>query len=122
MQTLPSNNPASVIGAQDGRKFRRFEFDVRLRATVRKNSGRVAVQGRGNDLSGCGLAAFLPVDLAEGESIELDVTLPYATQPLKLRAVVRNRRGYLYGLEFANTTPAQRAVIARCCGALELTQ
>ncbi len=107
---------------EEKRKFPRVKLDVRLRATVRKGGNRVPVQGRGSNLSEGGLAAFLPVELGIGDFIELDVILPYATQPMKLRAVVRNRRSFTYGMEFVDTTAAQKSVIARACGALGLIE
>ncbi len=115
------------------RKFQRVRLDVRLRATFRKRDSqfpapllhqkratRVPIQGRLSNLSQGGLAAFLPMELPVGELVELDLTLPGAPQPLKLKAVVRNRRGFTYGMEFTDTTPAQQEIIARTCGKLDL--
>ncbi len=104
------------------RQWKRFHIDVRLRASVRSGGAKLPVYGRVSNLSRGGLAAFLPVELVVGEQIELDLTLPYATQPLKVRAIVRNRRSFAYGLEFVDITSAQLAAIIRTCGALELVQ
>ncbi len=133
MQYLPVTSP--VPGgwlAAEKRKFQRVRLDVRLRATVhkrdshfpitelnRKPGPRVPIQGRLCNLSLGGLAALLPVELAVGERVELDLTLPSVAQPLKLKAVIRNRRGSTYGMEFTDTTRSQRAVIAFACGELE---
>ncbi len=95
---------------------------MRLRVTYRKAGAKVAIAGRGNNLGEGGIAAFIPVELVIGESVELDVSLPYTAQPLKLRAVVRNRRSFTYGLEFVDITPAQQRAIVRTCRALELVQ
>ena len=122
VESLRPQNSAFASRANEKRQFRRVGLDVRLRVTCRKAGTRMAVRGRGNNLSDGGLAAFIPVELVIGECIELDVSLPYATQPLKLRAVVRNRRSFTYGLEFVSITPCQQAAIARTCRALELVQ
>ena len=122
---MESLNQQKQIGAVDGsekRQFHRFGLDVRLRVMLRKAGSRMAFQGRGNNLSEGGLAAFIPTELVIGELIELDLSLPYTAQPLKLRAVVRNRRSFTYGLEFVDITPAQQSIIERTCRALELVQ
>lgn len=107
---------------QDKRQWRRYDVDVRLRATVRSNGVMRSVYGRGTDLSVGGMSAFLAVDLPEREIVEVDVTLPYASQPLKLKVIVCNRSGYKYGLKFVDITPSQQKLIQRSCGALEFTQ
>ncbi len=104
------------------RQWKRFYLDVRLRASIRSSGAKLPVYGRASNLSRGGVAVFLPVELVIGEHVELDITLPYATQPLKVRAVVRNRRSFAYGLEFVDITPAQQQAITRTCGALELVQ
>ncbi len=122
MGSRPWEHTSIDVDDSEKRSFQRYGLDVRLRATVHKAGARIAVHGRGNNLSEGGLAAFLPVELVIGEALQLELSLPYATQPLRLRAVVRNRRSFTYGLEFSDITRAQRATIARTCGALHLVQ
>ncbi len=122
MDSRPREKSTPGTDGSEKRAFQRYALDVRLRATLRKKGVRIAVHGRGNNISEGGLAAFLPTELVIGELVEMDVSLPYATQPLKVKAVVRNRRSFTYGLEFVDITPAQKAAIARTCGALELVQ
>lgn len=107
---------------QEKRQWKRYEVDVRLRATVRTNGVTRSVYGRGTDLSIGGMSAFLAVELPEREVVELDVTLPYASQPLKLKVTVCSRSGYKYGLKFVDITAPQQKLIQRSCGALEFTQ
>ncbi len=110
------------MNAAERRQFQRFELDVRLCATLSKSGTRIGIHGRGNDLSQTGLAVFLPVELAVGESIELELVLPYTTQSIVLQAVVRNRRSFTYGLEFVHPTAAQRSLISRACTALKFLE
>jgi c-di-GMP-binding flagellar brake protein YcgR len=119
---LSSFGAESEKELQDKRQWRRYEVDVRLRATVRSGGVMRSVYGRGTDLSIGGMSAFLAIDIPEREVVELDVTLPYASQPLKLKATVCNRAGYKYGLKFVDITTAQQKLIHRTCGALEFTQ
>jgi hypothetical protein len=46
--------------------------------------------------------------------------LPYSREALSLVAIVRNRSGFRYGMEFKDTTDAQRQTILRTCSALAL--
>ncbi len=118
MELSPAESTVPLVKTADKRRFQRFEVDVRLSATFCKSATRVAIQGSGSDLSQSGVAVFLPIELAVGECIDLDLILPYATQPLRLKAVVRNRRSFTYGMEFVHPTAAQRAMLARACTAL----
>ncbi len=118
----------AVLGADtmaegaEKRRSPRYLIDMSIRVGVRCTGGLKPVFGRGHDLNDYGMAVFVPVELGIGEYVELDVTLPYSTQPLKLRAVVRNRRSFTYGVEFTNLTPAQQAAIERACRSLSLVQ
>jgi len=118
----------SISGAEsereleNKRQFKRYDVDVRLRATVRADGILRSVYGRGTDLSIGGMSAFLAIDIPERNTIDIDVTLPYASQPLKLKACICNRSGYKYGLKFLDITSAQQMLIERCCSALEFTQ
>ncbi len=107
---------------EEKRRYPRYRIDLRLRATVRSQEGMKAVHGRGTDLSQAGLCAFLAVDLGIGEIIEIDLTLPYSSQRLKLRALVRHRRSFAYGLQFTDITFAQQIAIERACRSLSITQ
>jgi hypothetical protein len=68
------------------------------------------------------MAVYLPAELVMGETIELEVSLPYTTLPLKLTAAVRSRRSYQYGVEYVNTTANAAAAIQRACASLSLVQ
>ncbi len=58
------------------------------------------------------MSAFLPLYLAIGEQIELELSLSSTSQPLRVRAAARNRRSFAAsptGLQFLNLTRAQYA-------------
>jgi c-di-GMP-binding flagellar brake protein YcgR len=101
------------------RRWKRYDFDVRIRVTMFSEGALRSVYGRGNDLSTGGMAAFVAAELNKGDNIELDLTLPYSSQPMKLKAIVCNRSGYKYGVEFVDILPEQRKIIERTCSALE---
>jgi PilZ domain len=55
--------------------------------------------GRTQDISESGMSAILPVELRDGEEVELQIRLPSATETI--RAVVRHRNVFRHGFEFA---------------------
>jgi len=54
--------------------------------------------GRTQDISESGMSAILPVELREGQEVELQIRLPRAAETT--RAIVRNRNVYRHGFEF----------------------
>jgi hypothetical protein len=56
--------------------------------------------GRGNELSEGGLAVTAGVEMKLGDEAEIEFTPPYSGLPIRIRGVVRNRKGYRYGVEF----------------------
>ena len=104
------------------RRWPRYHIDVPVKAMVRCEGTPKMVHGMANNLSLGGMAALLPVELAIGEWLEVLVTLPFCSQPVKVRTVVRNRRNYVYGLEFVNITASPQAGIERACYSLAMVQ
>lgn len=51
-------------------------------------------------MSDDGVAIFAGVELAMDSEVQLEFTPPFNKGPLRVRAIVRNRREYVYGLEF----------------------
>lgn len=80
------------------------------------------VHGRGSELNLHGMCIFLPIKLDLHETISVEVTLPYCSQPLTLKAAIRNRRSFAYGVEFIDITAAQQNSIERTCRSLALLQ
>ena len=120
--TRLASSPDTTKGDAEKRRWPRYHIDVPLRAVVRCEGAYKSVRGIGSNLSLSGLAALLPVKLVVGERIELEVILPYSSTTLKVQAVIRNRRSYNYGMEFANITASQQAAIERACHSLALVQ
>jgi hypothetical protein len=47
--------------------------------------------------------------------VSMELSLPLATYPLKMRALVRYRNGLLHGFEFLAISDQQRDVLHRMC-------
>ncbi len=57
------------------------------------------------------MAVFAGTELEVGEKVEVEFTPPYADTPIKLKAEIRNRNEYYYGLEFMATNAAEQREI-----------
>jgi PilZ domain len=69
---------------------------LEVEITVRTDNG--LFPGRTHDISESGMSAALPVELREGEEVELQINFPKATA--NTRAIVRHRNIYRHGFEF----------------------
>lgn len=104
----------SQVGFAPKRRWERHKIDVPIRL-IFWNSLHTAkiVDARGRDMSEGGMAVFAGVELRIGDIVEIEFTPAYSGQPLRVRAEVRNRRGYSYGLEFLSDTSAELSHAAR---------
>lgn len=104
----------SQVGFARKRRWERHKIDVPIRL-IFWNSLHTAkiVDARGRDMSEGGMAVFAGVELRIGDIVEIEFTPAYSGQPLRVRAEVRNRRGYSYGLEFLSDTSAELSHAAR---------
>ena len=112
MATAISAQPA--IGFARKRRWERRPIDVPIRL-IFWNSLHTAkiVDARGRDMSEGGMAVFAGVELRAGDLVEVEFTPAYSGKPLRVKAEVRNRRGYSYGLEFLTDTSTEQVQAAR---------
>ena len=121
------NDAADLMMNEDhhveDRKFRRYRVDLRLRMLTGPANNHRTIFARGSNISEGGMRVFVPADLVLGEMVTLELMLPYSEQKLVVRGILRNREGFSYGVEYANsTTASEREQIARACKALALIQ
>src|SRR5512140_25006 len=86
------------------RRWPRYRLDLPVRVIADKRGKTVIVQARGNELNAGGLALFAGTELHEGEEIAVEFTPPYSGTPIRVRCTVRDRKGYMYGVEFLTST------------------
>ncbi len=111
----------SEIAAQQGlapvyrsmRRWPRLKLQVPVTVIVRKYGKTVFVVGRGTDINDGGIAVFAGTELQIGEEVEISFTPPYRGDPLVARTVVRNRRGYVYGMEFLTGSAEDQARVTK---------
>ncbi len=82
------------------RRWPRYKLNVPLRIILDTDGRTAIVQGRGTELNGGGLALFAGVELALGAEVAVEFTPPYRSEPIRVRCAVRDRNGYVYGMEF----------------------
>jgi hypothetical protein len=82
------------------RRWPRLKIRVPVTVILRKSHKTVYIDGRGHDLNEGGIAVFAGAELAVGEQVEISFTPPYRGEPLTASTIIRNRRGYIYGMEF----------------------
>jgi len=108
------SSPQPSVGYARKRRWERRKIDIPVRL-IFWNSLHAAkiVDARGRDMSDGGLAVFAGVELRVGDIVEIEFTPAYSGQPLRVKAEVRNRRGYSYGIEYLNDTTKEQTQAAR---------
>jgi hypothetical protein len=110
---------AGDVSPRPIRRAVRHKLDVPLRVIVQKHGGSVIRDGRGTELSECGMRVMAGVELNVGEGLEIEFTLPYSSEPIRVSGAVRNRVGYRYGCEFIMNGLSERKDVARLRQALQ---
>jgi hypothetical protein len=82
------------------RRYKRHKIDLPVRVVVPLEDKTRIVTGRGNELNEGGLSVFAGTELRVGDHAFIEFTPPYSGKPVRVAAVVRNRSGYNYGVEF----------------------
>lgn len=108
--TIHSNDERRpVFVKQKPRRDPRFPVDTRV--TV--NHAGQTVSGQAVEVSQGGIAILTVANLTVGEVVELQFRL--RQNVLLLRAIIRNRKGARYGMEFLTLSPQQREHIVNWC-------
>ncbi|MGI9103397.1 MAG: PilZ domain-containing protein [Terriglobales bacterium] len=98
---------------QNPRRFKRYQIRVPIRVVVHRDALTSRINGRGTELNEGGLCLFAGVELNVGDQVEVEFTPPYTEEPLRVWAVVRNRYGYYYGVEFLTENTGERDEVSR---------
>ena len=92
-----------------------MSVDISVRVFSSAMSGAL---GRGHDVSCGGMSLYTPLELAEGDTIKVAFELPNSRMQFGVSAVVKNRNGFRYGIEFVKLTSKEVAEIRRVTGVL----
>jgi len=93
------------------RSLPRYRVQAPLDVTVLRSGIPDTLPGRSVNLSEHGIAAMLAGEVALGETVGVELLLPWTPDPLRARALVRHHERLRCGLEFVGLSPAQRAAI-----------
>jgi len=104
------------------RRWPRYKVELRLKVKGDKPGQLAFAFGQGSDVSEGGMAAYIPAEFEVGDSMTLEVQLPYAKESLLLKAAVRNRNGFRYGLEYTQISDEDRQQLGKSIKAISLVQ
>ena len=94
------------------RHFRRLGIDRRVRVNGFHQGKPTCVHGRIREIGEDGIGAVIPCALAINEVVTLEFSIENGREDT-VSAIVRHRRGFLYGFDFVSIEPSLREVIAR---------
>lgn len=109
-------------GTGRARRFPRYQFDTKIKAHVFRGGETADFWGRSTELGLDGIGGTLTGEVEPGEVVTMELPLPLSPYPLKLRAIVRYRRGLHHGFEFLAITRADRDALTRVCEMLASSQ
>jgi hypothetical protein len=90
------------LSPTSGRQRRsvRYGFDVPLRVIFHKREQTLIREGRGTELSDRGICVVAIQEFGVGEKLQIEFTLPYSGEPIRVSSAVRNLNGLRCGCEF----------------------
>jgi hypothetical protein len=100
------------------RRFRRYPADLRVSVEVFRPGGSASFWGRSTELGEDGIGVTLTGEVEAGEVVSMELSLPVASLPLRLRALARYRDGLRHGFEFLAMNEEQHELLHRVCSML----
>jgi len=101
------------------RRFARYRTELPVIVKLLGEDGYVRIHGRCFEIAEAGLGAVITSELAAGEMVTLEFSIPEVAEIFVMRAVVRHRMGFLHGFEFVGALPEQGDLIQTFCQKLE---
>jgi hypothetical protein len=84
------------------RRWQRHPIDLPVQVLIASESSAITVSGRGTELSEGGMGLYAGILLNPGDLLEVEFGSPCR---FRIMAVVRQRSGYCFGLEFIAPLP-----------------
>jgi hypothetical protein len=104
------------------RRWKRFRVEMRLKVFLPKDGPLKFTFAQGSDISEGGLAAYIPLELNPGDSVEVEFIFPYSKNTVRVLADIVNKNGFRYGMAYSKIDPADREILLRALKNLELVQ
>jgi c-di-GMP-binding flagellar brake protein YcgR len=119
MSSQPGKAPKRATERRQ-RRFPRYRSEFPLTLTLFSGGEHQSLQAHCRDLSTAGIGILLAAELPLGEVVALAFSVP-GLESWKVRAVLRQRRGYHYGFEFLSLSEEQGQALAEYLPKLERT-
>jgi hypothetical protein len=97
------------------RRFPRYPADFRLSVQSFRPAGSLSLWGLCSELGEDGISGTLTGELALGEVVSMEISVPAIGSALKVRAIVRYCDGLRHGFEFLAMDRKQRDALHRTC-------
>ena len=98
----------------------RHRVTIPVRVTVFEKDKYVEFSGEASDFSANGLCLVLTRELQKGTAISMNLQLPYNSEAMDVRGLVRHRNGFHHGIEFISLTPHSKKLLERASKILGL--
>jgi len=102
------------------RSSERHNVTINVNVEIFVDGKYATFAGQASDISKGGLRLFLTRELEPGTAVKMEFVLPYNSAECTIRGVVRNKSGFMHGVEFINTTAFQEQMIERTCHVFSL--
>ena len=112
MDDRTPNSNATLPGP---RRYRRHPADIRVAVEVFRPGGSASLWGRSTELGEDGIGATLTGEVEPGEVVSMELSLPVASGPMRVRALARYRDGLRHGFEFLALNDEQHELLHRVC-------
>ena len=97
LDMIPPIRCGAMSSPANRRRWTRQISDLPVRVFYHKQNDEIVVSGRGTEINEGGMALYAGISLQPGDLMEIEFQMPQAK---RISAIVRNRSGYYFGLEF----------------------
>ncbi len=94
------------------RRWPRYHFNVPVRLMFPRSGKMRIASATGKELNGGGVGVSTHVDMQLGDEVMLEFATPFLGLPIRVRAIVRDRSGHHFGLEFTAGSRAEELEVA----------
>ena len=110
---LPGQFPGTLrqmdgMHPKNTRRWPRYQVNLPIRMLVCKPGTLRVTHVRWHELNAGGMTVCAIIELVPGDQVQLEFLSVRSRQPIRLKATVRKRVDYHYGLEFFATNPAEQ--------------
>lgn len=102
------------------RSSERHRVTIPVQVSVFEGGRYVEFSGEASDISATGLCLILTRQLEKGAAITMHLQLPYNSQTMDMRGIVRHRSGFHHGIEFISLTSESKELLERTAKILGL--